>query len=126
MSKRSPQTQSLYDQAKRDGTSIVELGDDGEVFFNLSRAVILQEFTHWVIVANDFPYDMIFSEHNMLVPKRSFNFIREATEEERDEYYSIKKQLDEEGGYHSIIENFSGTRSAPGHFHAHLVVWKDK
>ena len=122
--KRTIETQARYDQAKKTGESIVEVGQDGETFFNLSRTHALEQYNYWVIIPNDFPYDSIFSKHDLLVPKRSFNFIREATPQEREEYYEIKKGIDGSETYESIIENFSSTRSAKGHFHAHLVVWK--
>jgi len=124
MMKRTQETQDQYDQAKQNGKSIVEIGADGETFFNLARAQSLREYTHWVIITNDFPYDFVFDTHDLLVPKRPFNYMREANQQEREEYYMIKKELDVQGKYQSIVENFTESRSAPGHFHAHLVVWK--
>lgn len=118
------ETQKLFDQAKKEGTTIAKIDSDGEMFFDLSRTTIIQDHDHWVVIPNDFPYDVICTKHDMLVPKRPFNYIREATDAERHEYYAIKKRLDSEGQYESIIENFTQNRSNTGHFHAHLVVWK--
>lgn len=124
MNKRTQHTKDLFEKAKREGTTIVDRGSDGELFFNLEKTEIIRNYDSWVIIPNGFPYDVMCSRHDMLVPKRPFNYIREATDQERHEYYAIKKQLDSEGIYESIIENFSENRSNTGHFHAHLVVWR--
>ena len=66
---------------------------------------------------------VFFSEHHLLIPKTRVAFLRDAPPEVQEEYYQIKKQLDEEQVYDSIIENFSNGRSVNGHFHVHLVNW---
>lgn len=50
----------------------------------------IQEFTHWKIVSNNFPYDRIAELHNMIVPVRHCAE-EELTQEELTEYASIKK-----------------------------------
>jgi len=48
--KRTIETQARYDQAKKTGESIVEVGQDGETFFNLSRTHALEQYNYWVII----------------------------------------------------------------------------
>lgn len=124
MFQRTPETQKRYDQARAEGTTILQYDDDGKAFFDLSRVSLIKYYTYWVMIANDFPYDAIFTTHNMLIPKRVFAFLRDATDAERQEYFAIRKELDDEAYYDSIIENFFHSRSAKKHFHAHVVHWK--
>lgn len=124
MYKRTPETQARYDKARKDGDTILRHDENDNIYFDLSQAVIHQEYAHWVLIPNSFPYDALFTTHDMLVPRRRFAHIRDATDEERHEYYAIKKDIDNNFKYESIIENFEASRSAPDHFHAHLVVWR--
>ena len=123
---RTDATQHAYDQARADGETSLTFDAQGLAIFDLEQERFLREYTHWVVIENRYPYDKVFAVHHMLVPKRPFPFVREATDEERAEYYQIKKELDQDSEYQSIIENFSNSRSVRKHFHAHLVVWLDK
>lgn len=125
MTQRSKQTQEAYDLAREQGETIIVVDEAGNRFLDWTQEENRTEYDHWVIIPNRYPYDTIFSVHDLLIPKRHFAFIREATDEERHEYYAIKKQLDKEGKYESIIENFTNSRSVNKHFHAHLVHWVD-
>jgi len=122
--KRTQGTQDRYDLAKKTGATILETNEAGDKCFNLENARVLRSWEYWVIIPNSFPYDQIAKKHDMLVPKRRFAYIRDATDEERHEYYAIKKELDRASEYESIMENFSHSRSARGHFHAHLISWR--
>lgn len=81
----------------------------------------LKEFTHWRILKNDFPYDLVAEKHDMIVPKRH---VKEdwLTDEEKSELFSIKED--------NLIKNYDFTleafgKSIPEHFHLHLIVIKD-
>lgn len=125
MTKRSKETQQAYDEARKQGKTIIAVDAEGRRFLDWTQTTIIREYDYWAIIANDFPYDTIFTTHDLLLPKRHFAFIRDATDAERHEYYRIKKELDQEGNYESLIENFSNSRSVEKHFHVHLVDWVD-
>jgi len=80
-----------------------------------------QTFTYWKIIPNDFPYDLIAKEHDMIVP---LHHVREEelTIDELREYAEIKEnQLRK---YDYIVEPIEGTKSIPKHHHLHLIVGK--
>lgn len=123
MNRRTLETQKRYDDDRKKGETIITTDESGNRYLDWTQEQPIREYEHWVIIPNRYPYDAIFVQHDLLIPKRHFSFIREATNEERHEYYRIKKELDGEGVYESIIENFSNSRSVQKHFHAHLVDW---
>ena len=101
-------------RAHQDGTHIIR-DDDRE---------LIKDFTHWKIVENKFPYDAIFSLHHMIVSKRIFVDMADATDAERAELEIILKDLATEAMYDGTLENFPKGRSKPKHYHIHLFVWK--
>lgn len=88
------------------------------------RDTIVREYTHWYIIKNNFPYDAVATRHDMLVPKRVFGSLSDATAVERAEYEEIISALEDEKMYDCIIVNFSKERSVHKHFHTHLIVWE--
>lgn len=92
--------------------------------FNNSSDTIVREFEHWLIIKNNYPYDAVAETHDMLVPKRIFGSLDEATPAEREEYESILTLLTDEDDYDALQINFSKNRSVLRHFHIHLLVWK--
>ncbi len=82
----------------------------------------LKEFKYWKILKNDFPWDLIATKHDILVPKKH------ATEEklsllEIKEFKKIKKNFIEKN-YSTIAESTKKHKSIPKHFHVHLILVK--
>ncbi len=50
---------------------------------------IIEEYTHWVLMRNEFPYDRYFSKSDMLVTKRHTQE-HELTDEEIAEFFTLK------------------------------------
>lgn len=123
---RTEATQKAYEEARAQGETSLLFNEEGIAVFDLEQEAYIAEYEYWVIIPNRYPYDAVFATHHMLVPKRAFPYLRDATQEEEAEYYRIKHELDREESYQSIIENFSNSRSVRKHFHAHLVVWLDQ
>lgn len=90
---------------------------------NPKGMVIVREFDQWLIIENNYPYDAVAKTHHLLVPKRHFPFIDNASVDEYDELYQLKHDLDREGFYDCIVENFSVGKSQPQHLHYHLIEW---
>lgn len=86
----------------------------------LCASVPLKEFTHWKLLENDFPYDRVTVVHHMLLPKRHVSE-PELTEEEREEYASLKRGYIAEH-YEMLFEGTPKQRSVPEHFHIHVTV----
>lgn len=82
-----------------------------------------QTFSHWKIIPNDFPYDLIAEAHDMIVPIRHVTE-QEITPEEWREYQEIKTGVLQDYDY--LIEATSKTKSIPAHFHIHLIVGKKR
>lgn len=89
----------------------------------LCAAETIREFTHWRIIANSFPYDLVAKLHHMIVTKRHAKE-GEVTVEEWHEYQAIKNDV-LHANYEFIIEPARHKRSIPEHFHLHMIVAKD-
>jgi diadenosine tetraphosphate (Ap4A) HIT family hydrolase len=112
---RTEFTQAAYDAKK---TSIKEKGA-----CPLCTATPIKEFTHWVIVKNEYPYDAISIKHDLLLPKRHFRHDGVLNVQEQSELLELKKTyLDTE--YTMLIETLPSSKSIPGHYHLHLIVPK--
>jgi diadenosine tetraphosphate (Ap4A) HIT family hydrolase len=83
----------------------------------------IQEFKHWRILLNDFPYDVIASTHHLIVPKihKTEHLL---TEEEREELILLKDTVLDKV-YEFVVETLPSQKSIPKHFHLHLMVFKD-
>jgi len=81
----------------------------------------LQEFSHFVLMKNKFPYDRYFTKSDMIVAKRHVTEL-ELNQEERTELAEIKKVLSD--SYDSLIEHLPKQKSIPGHYHLHVIEFK--
>lgn len=87
--------------------------------------VVVREFEHWIIIENNYPYDVVAKDHHMLIPKKHISFaVGDILEAEEDELELIKETLDKEGEYDCIMKNFTAGQSQPQHLHYHLLTWK--
>ena len=86
----------------------------------MCEKVPLYKFDKWKIIENDFPYDLISSEHHMLVPVRHIEE-RDLNNEETQELLDIKDKFIH-NRYDFIIEATAKNKSIPNHFHLHLIV----
>ncbi len=82
----------------------------------------LVTYTHWKIIDNAFPYDLIAKDHHMMVPIRH---TKESglTDAELLEFTQIKTDFIN-SKYDYIIEATPQNKSIPGHFHLHLIIAK--
>jgi diadenosine tetraphosphate (Ap4A) HIT family hydrolase len=86
---------------------------------------VVTTYEHWYILTNLFPYDNLAQAHDLLVPKRIFGKMSDCDKEEWEEYKTILNQLESDGHYDAILENFSKSRSILKHLHLHLIIWKE-
>lgn len=84
----------------------------------------LLQWKHWYLIANRFPYNMIFAEHDMLLPLRGFANRGEMSVAEFIEYNQIIDELSNQ--YDLVFENFNHRRSVLGLFHIHLARYHPK
>lgn len=85
---------------------------------------VLFQFKNWRIIANNFPYDAAFEQHHLLVPNRTVANRSELNEAELEELETLMRygaSLD----YDCMMENFPRNRTVPGHFHIHLLNYKE-
>lgn len=116
---RTEVSQAAYNEFKELHSSNPELLSS----FNFAHEIPVREFTHWLIIENRFPYDRMARTNHILVAKRLFAHLHEATSEEHTEYKKILQQLAEEGLYDALIENFPKVKSVKKNAHVHLVQW---
>lgn len=84
---------------------------------------LIEEFNHWRILNNEFPYDAVAKTTHLLLPKRHVAY-QELNVEEREEYDLIRSTYIEEH-YHITVETPVKRQSIPKHFHVCLLVFKD-
>lgn len=111
---RTPKSERTYREHARNRSADAECP--------LCSEPTLVEFTHWRILNNKFPYDLIAQTHHMLVTKRHVSDANLSVEE-RDELLQIK-MLPAIQEYHWIIEPTFRNKTIPQHTHLHLVVGK--
>jgi diadenosine tetraphosphate (Ap4A) HIT family hydrolase len=97
-------------------------GPNAAQFSDIQERTI-REFEHWYLIENLFPYDKIATVHHLLIPKREVAFGEPMLPGEEEELLRIKKELAPE--YDAMTENFPRNQSVPGHFHLHLLVYKE-
>lgn len=85
----------------------------------LDQETHIADFELWFMVANRFPYDMVFGQHDLLLPRRKIASREEFTAEESQELQHILRQLSSQ--YDLVFENFPHRRSIPMHYHLHLA-----
>jgi len=78
---------------------------------------LIKEYEHWILVENKYPYDAIFSTHNMLAPKAHVTERTKLYKDEIEELDELLQELD----YDMCILNKKKRRSIPQHYHLHLV-----
>ena len=79
----------------------------------------IQDFKHWRLVPNAFPYDRYFSKSDMLVSKRHVDELG-LSEVEKVELLKLKSEV-LTNQYDIILENLPKQKSIPHHIHYHLV-----
>lgn len=114
---RTKDTHIAYEQAKQQGHLLNGCP--------LCNAESVEEFTHWKIIPNRFPYDRIASIHHMIIPKRHV-VENELTKEELDELLQLKQTVlnHHPNNYGHILEAVHKKKSIPEHFHLHLLTPK--
>ena len=111
---RTPETEEKYQ---------AHIARGGLAHCPLCHEEPLQQFVHWKILKNAFPYDKILQVHHMLVSMRHVTE-EELNEEEKQELQTIKQGYLNDH-YQFILEPTRGGKSIPGHLHFHLVVVKE-
>lgn len=88
----------------------------------LCDAPTIEEFTHWRIIPNKYPYDAVTVRHEQIVPKRHTDG-KDLSEEEILELEELKlNRLNKEFVF--LFESLPKQKSIPGHYHLHLIVPK--
>lgn len=107
-SARSMEAEASYQLAK-------EIG----VLKPLDQEPRLIQYKHWYLIANRFPYDMIFEVHDMLVPMSGAATRHELTAAALVELQEILDELSNQ--YDLVFENFAHRRSVLTLYHLHLA-----
>lgn len=84
----------------------------------------LRLFTHWKIVRNDFPYDKLAREHNMIVSLRH-TVEADFTPAETEELRKIKHEIMLSPEYDFVMEITEPHKTIPPHFHMHIIALRD-
>ena len=83
------------------------------------RTDVVHTFRLWKILVALYPYDLIASTHDLLMPIRHITEDR-LTDEEREELIEIKHTYLKEH-YQYILEPTVTRKTIPDHFHLHLI-----
>lgn len=85
----------------------------------LCSVKIKQEFKHWIIVKNKFPYDAVARTHDLIVSKRHVGW-NKLSKLELAELKKLKETYLCQN-YSFLLEAFAKDRSVPNHYHLHLI-----
>ena len=89
------------------------------------RDLFRKEFMFWVLIENRWWYNdwVMAQNHYLLSPKRHISEFEDLSEEERKEFFLIKKFLmtSEGGEWESVMENLGDARSIPEHLHFQVL-----
>lgn len=118
MSLRTPETFQKYIFAKKNST-------EGCPLCRIEKRSVIKNFKYWVIVPNEFPYDKIAKQNDMLLLKRHAD-LKNISQEEFAELMEIKTNFLPNLPYSTVYENLPRQQSVKGHFHVHLIVLKDE
>lgn len=110
---RRKKSETAYQKAKSDGKT-----------HSLTEISSIQEWSYWRLVLNEFPYDMAFKTHHMLLPKREFAERFNLHTSERLEFEQILKNF-VYPNYDLWFENTPKRRSDSIIYHIHLVSYVD-
>lgn len=80
----------------------------------------LREWKHWRLIDNRFPYDRVFQEHHMLVPRRRVAQYSDFTMPELMELDKIIREFCEVN-YDALLLNMISGRSVLDMFHLHVA-----
>jgi len=114
MSLRSAAAERAYQKAAKD-----------DKLTDVRKEMVVEEFKQWLLIRNRYPYDAVFSKHDLLIPKRDF-----ATRGAMlpVEYFDLMRILETYGeqNYDGMIDNMQRRRSIMGLYHVHLFCYKDR
>lgn len=105
---RKSESEAHYQDQKKRGLTVPLLEEK-----------VLIRYKHWVVIANRFPYDLIFREHDMIVPRRKFASREEMSHAEWFELNELLGDLVHQ--YDLFFENLGARRSISDHYHLHLA-----
>jgi diadenosine tetraphosphate (Ap4A) HIT family hydrolase len=86
---------------------------------------VVREYTHFVVMKNDFPYTRVARDSHMLSPRRHVASIYDLTSDELAELHTIITAIETgDGDYDQIIKSTFKNMSIPSHVHLHLIRFK--
>lgn len=83
----------------------------------------LEEFRHWQLYHNKYPYDAVFKTSHILAPKRHVVDFDDLNWRERREFFRLRRDLLQR--YDMMLENSLQRRTKKHHFHMHVLQLKD-
>lgn len=92
---------------------------------DLQTVMPLMEWDYWKLIPNEYPYDMVFEKHDMIIPKRNFATRSDIKPKELKELNEILAWCIEPW-YHVIFENSCTRRSNFVLYHIHVGKYKSK
>lgn len=120
---RSTETMKKYFDTMQERKKLQEQGIQTKNPFT-DDLNIIQEFEHWIIIPNGFPYDAIADPSHMIFTKRDVAFDWSLlNEKEIQEFEDIRKTYIAEH-YDVLWENLPSGQTIPGRFHLHLLKLK--
>jgi hypothetical protein len=112
---RSDEMMSTYMQVMKER-------EEKGIKYNPFKEPPIKEFTHWVILENQFPYDAIAIVSHMLATRRNVPLDWKLLNKEEIEEFNELQETYLKEQYDVLWENLPKGQTIPGHFHLHLLV----
>lgn len=106
---RKPESEAIYTEHKKqnkEGCPFCTEALDGRL---------------WRIQPAKFPYDAVYSKHDLLIPARHIDKKEDLTRAELFWLQTILAEYDYTDEYDSIMYNFKRKQTVPQHLHFHLL-----
>lgn len=115
---RTPETEEAYQRYLLTGDKDCCFCRELDRYKNSPFTAIKRTWGFWMLMQNEYPYDRVYTTHDMLAPLRHVDW-QDLTVKEVTEYNRIMNEL--RGKYQQLVENLGDRQSQPGHYHIHLA-----
>jgi len=87
-----------------------------------AKRKVIFDFDDWLVIRNDFPYDLLYRKHHLLIPKVAFSKFTDISRVSQVRYHVILSKLEEH--YDLYFVNMAKNRSVRSHWHCHLARYR--
>ena len=89
--------------------------------FAIKRMV--KDFGDWWLIENEWPYDLLFKTHHLLIPMKKVTRFRDLPHITQANYHKVLAKLEKD--YDTYFVNMPLKRTVATHWHCHIIRWHE-